>query len=100
MAKIKILAAVLLCFMLVSCLKDNDFGQSGVITGFDYRKCYCCGGWFININDSTYRFFELPDQNNIDLENASFPVEVILTWKTDPNACMRDEIIITRIEKI
>jgi hypothetical protein len=40
------------------------------------------------------------EQNNIEPENASFPIEVILTWKKDPNACLGDEIIITRIEKI
>lgn len=98
--KIKIIAMVILCFMLVTCMKDNDFGQRGTITGIDLRECLCCGGWFININDSTYRFFELSDQNNIDLKNASFPVEVILTWKKNPNSCLGDEIIITRIEKI
>jgi hypothetical protein len=98
--KIQILATVLICFMLASCRKDNDFGQRGTITGIDLRECLCCGGWFININDSTYRFYQLPDQNNIDLENANFPVEVILTWKKDPNVCLGDEIIILRIEKI
>jgi hypothetical protein len=90
----------IICLILNSCLKENDFGQRGTITGIDLRECLCCGGWFININDSTYRFYQLPDQSNIDLQNANFPVRVILTWKKDPNACLSDEIIITRIEKI
>jgi len=97
--RVQIFTTIIICFVLASCMKDNDFGQKGVITGFDYRKCMCCGGWFISINDSTYRFYQLPDQNNIDLENASFPVEVILSCKKDPNGCMGDEIIILRIEK-
>lgn len=98
--KVQIFATVIIFLVLASCMKDNDFGQRGTITDIDLRECLCCGGWFININDSTYRFYQLPDKNNIGLENAFFPVEVILTWKKDPNACLGDEIIILRIEKI
>jgi hypothetical protein len=89
----------IICLILTSCLKENDFGQRGVITGFDYRKCYCCGGWFININDSIYRFKNLPEHNNINLDNASYPIEVFIKWKKDPHACLDDEIIIMRIGK-
>jgi hypothetical protein len=98
--KIKILATVILCFILVTCMKDNDFGQRGIITGLDYSKCYCCGGYLIKINNSTYRFRDLPEQNNINLENASFPIEVILEWKKHPNPTLCNEIIILRIEKM
>ncbi len=89
----------IICLILTSCLKDNDFGQRGTITGPDYSLCYCCGGYLININDSTYRFFQLPEQNNINLENASFPIGVILEWKKHPNPTLCNEIIILRIEK-
>jgi hypothetical protein len=97
--KIQIFATVLICIMLASCMKDNDFGQRGTITGPDYRLCYCCGGYLININDSTYQFRDIPEQNNINLENASFPIEVIFEWKEHPNPTLCNEIIILRIEK-
>jgi hypothetical protein len=98
--KIQILATVLICLVLASCMKDNDFGQRGTITGPDYSLCYCCGGYLININDSTYRFLDLPEQNNINLDNESFPIKVILEWKKHPNPTLCNEIIILRIEKM
>jgi hypothetical protein len=39
--------AVLLV-VLASCQKEEPFMNSGVITGFDTKKCPCCGGLVIN----------------------------------------------------
>ena len=50
---------------------EDKFQSDGIITGEDYRECMCCGGWFIVIADSTYRFDQLPDGSNIDLRNRS-----------------------------
>lgn len=66
---------------------------------FDDRECVCCGGYYIVIDDSTYRFYEVPENSNLDLQNAKFPLYVRLDWNEDPNACLGDEIIVTRIEK-
>ena len=97
--RVQIFTTIIICFVLASCMKDNDFGQRGTITGPDYSRCYCCGGYLININDSIYRFRTLPKRNNINLENESFPIKVILEWKKHPNPILCNEIIIVRIEK-
>ncbi len=34
--KIQIFATVIIFLVLASCMKDNDFGQRGTITGLDY----------------------------------------------------------------
>ncbi len=94
-----------LLLILISCKVDkssdveDQFLSDGTITGEDYRDCACCGGWFIDITDSTFRFYQLPDGSNIDLTNETFPVEVRLDWHHDDNACIGDEIIVDKIRK-
>jgi len=89
---------ILIVLSLLSCDKEV-VKSSAQITGPDYRKCSCCGGWFIEIDNSTYRFYELPKTNSIDLENETFPLEVTVKWKKQENACMSDLIDIEKITK-
>lgn len=77
----------------------NEYKSIGIITGYDLRECACCGGWFIAISDSIYRFYELPKENNIDFEKDTLPMKVKLDWKKSPSLCIGDEIIVIRIKK-
>ena len=89
--------------ILISACSDevnSDFKDIGTITGEDFRRCMCCGGWFIDINSETYRFNELPENSTLDLNIEEFPIQVNIDWIADENACLGDEIIIERIEKI
>lgn len=81
-----------------SCAQDG-LKSSGIITGYDLRECACCGGFFVEIDSTTYRFTDLPVDTKIDLSNPEFPVKVKLDWVKDSVACMPDEIIVQRIEK-
>ena len=91
--------------LLLSCSKDsstnndNLYKSDGVITGYDYRKCICCGGWFIVIQDSTYRFKEIPKDGILYLNNETFPLTVELDWKKSTEPCIGDEITVVRIRK-
>ena len=89
--------------LLISCLycsiQEHEFDSEGIITGIDDRECSCCGGYFIEIEDSTYRFDTVPPGSNLELENPNFPISVKLDWREDPNACLGDEIIVERIEQ-
>jgi hypothetical protein len=89
--------AMILIF--TSCKKEDSDLSDGLITGFDYRECVCCGGIFIDIDATTYRFQQLPDNSNLVLEEGTFPVKVSLRWKKDDIACMGDEIIVEYIVK-
>jgi hypothetical protein len=81
-----------------SCL-DDDFMSNGIITGYDLRECACCGGFFIDIDKETYRFYEIPENSKLNLDNPDFPVYVKLDWTKDPDACLGDEIFVHRIEE-
>jgi len=93
-------AVVFAMMMLCGCTKDSHGLQEGMITGPDLRECVCCGGWFILVEGSRYRFYEVPETSNIDLQNESFPLRVELRWKQDPQACTGDEILILSMNKI
>lgn len=61
--------------------------------------CACCGGWFIDIGNKTYRFYQLPSDSNLDLKTADFPLKVKVVWKKDNEGCRGDEIILEKIKE-
>lgn len=97
---LKILLVVSAIFLLISCSDNQEQYQSnGEITGYDMRKCMCCGGWYILINEHTYRFYKIPDGSDLNLDSLVFPVLVRLDWKAKDTTCLGDEIDIIRIRK-
>jgi hypothetical protein len=83
-----------------SCHKpQHEFLSEGVITGQDYRKCACCGGYLITIDKQEYMFWDVPATSNLDLRNATFPIDVKLDWKKAANACTSNLIEVIRIKK-
>jgi hypothetical protein len=99
MKKIFLNIILLWSFTIFSCSTEVDeFMNEGTIIGQDVRECACCGGYFIDINKNRFRFYELPDNSNFDLENPAFPIYVKLDWAMHTNLCLGDEIIISRIE--
>lgn len=91
---------------LVLCACKNDpnssaFTDEGQITGFDGRKCFCCGGWFIETADTTFLFSQLPAGSTIDLDNATFPIPVTFDYQPDTSVCKGwgNRIILTYIEQ-
>jgi len=83
-----------------SCMmKEEKSFQKATITGPDRSMCACCGGWFIDIGNKTYRFYDLPENSTLDIKNANFPVRVELQWRKDKAGCKGDEIIVEKIKK-
>lgn len=85
--------------ILISCGKKKDLMSEGNIIGQDAALCACCGGWFIEIDNNTYRFNNLPEDSELDLMDASFPVSVQLEWIVDSVGCIGDEILINELKK-
>ncbi|MDO5988041.1 hypothetical protein Q4Q39_11560 [Flavivirga amylovorans] len=89
----KIFLIITLCSLFLSCKNDDDstkiqYESTAIIKGQDLTLCACCGGWVIEIDDITpdYRFEMLPENSNIDLQKATFPINVKLNWEVD-NTC-------------
>ncbi|HKI87892.1 MAG TPA: hypothetical protein VKA38_02620 [Draconibacterium sp.] len=97
----KILFTVLLISgVIFSCEKKEDqYQSSAVITGPDIRECICCGGYSIEMNDSTYNFDTLPASSNIELNTETFPINVKLDWSYDKKCGGIQYITISRIAK-
>ncbi len=69
------------------------------IMGLDNALCPCCGSWLIEIEgeDERLQFVSLPDDSEINLTTATFPLQVKLDYSKDeahacPNYVLIDEI--------
>ena len=98
--KLFIISVLFLITITISCEKaDDSVWSNGLITGVDYRMCPCCGGCFIEIDSTSYRFWTIPDTTEIKLSDNNFPIPVRLKWKMKENACMGDLIDIIEMKK-
>ncbi|MEM8896708.1 MAG: hypothetical protein AAGC85_01325 [Bacteroidota bacterium] len=79
------------------CTPEN--GVEASITGPDFRRCACCGGWFIEIADSTYRFQKFPDCSETEglANDVKYPLHVTVEFRVDPNPCLGDEIFLDKL---
>lgn len=94
----------LVCFAVAisGCSKDKTYeGENsdnsgktyeayGHITGPDYRKCACCGGFFIefkakddhgNFVDHKNNFYKIPAGSTLDITKHSFPIPVKFNYR-------------------
>ncbi|XZF14184.1 hypothetical protein ACTHGU_20590 [Chitinophagaceae bacterium MMS25-I14] len=103
----KIITTALTLSVLVSCHKGDDQFSKAVITGYDYRKCSCCGGLMMNFGDNTqqydsnfYLVSQLPAGTSIGAADI-FPIKVYVQWKPDTNyhCGSSNRIIITQLIK-
>lgn len=84
--------------------KENSFQSGGKILGGDISSCVChCGGYFIVIDEQTYRFEprQLPE-NDLDLSTDNMPLFVKLDWELiepDSECDATDRIKVLRIKE-
>ena len=95
--KWKLIALAMVVF-LAFCNKEDEMDK-GIITGLDPRDCMCCGGWFVVINDNTWRFDQIPEECTIDFSTAVYPMDVKLEWIKKIPHCLGDEIVVTKLVK-
>jgi hypothetical protein len=102
----KIVFLVLLVTVtLISCKKEPQTEFNGRIIREDPTMCPCCGGYYIEIENASYRFYSLPLNSGIDLNDLSdstgriYPINVVVSFHKDDPQCMGDEIIIDKIRK-
>lgn len=79
----QVVALLVVLLFVGSCQKEQLTLSDAVLIGIDYRKCASpfCGGWFIEIEDDTLRFFEIPKNTDINLDSETvFPQPVNVEW--------------------
>ena len=99
----KVIRALFIVTIMIACTKENsDYKSLGTITGADPTMCACCGGWFINIENTQYRIVSMPDNFALNLANETFPVIVKLDWQLITTGCPSEfnRITVSRIKKI
>lgn len=86
---------------LASCKKDQESTcpiglEEGRIIGYDFRKCGCCGGYWIEIGTDTLRSFTLPENiktEDWDIVSEAIDVPVCLSYKKATDCQLTDELI-------
>ncbi len=94
----KLLFLLTTSFLLSACDKKDSYTKA-TVTGFDYTLCACCGGYYVKINDETFRATQYVE-NGI-LNTDAFPIEVRIKYNTIDDKCGMDDkqIKITAIKK-
>ncbi len=78
----------------------SDALQDATITAYDLALCACCGGYFVDIDGTTWRFETLPPNSGIDLNPPNaLPMKVRVRWQPKSPRCREDLIEILEIEK-
>ncbi len=89
--------------LAAACCKDAGLNTGDArLIGIDYRKCASpfCGGWFVEIDGDTLRFFETPAETDIDFNSElQFPIPVEIEWERYDNE-WKDVPGLIRVEKI
>ncbi len=83
--------------IFTGCTKEEKTLDSGLISGMDPRMCMCCGGWFVEINDTIRRFDRVPADCTIDFTTVTYPLKVKLDWKKKDTLCLGDEIVVGKL---
>lgn len=102
MKKAFTIGLLILC-LCTSCGRDNTtilpMESIGIITGMDLRKCACCWGWLVDINNTTYKFDKIPANSSLDLNNLTFPTFVKIKWRDAQDGCKGQLIEVIEIVK-
>jgi len=75
------------CTILALGCEKSKFAGTGIIKGQDFALCACCGGYFIEINDISYRFDKSVLPAGFTFSENQLPLTVELNWKLRNTSC-------------
>lgn len=85
--------------LALSCEKVK-YENTGTITGADLALCACCGGYFIDIDGTQYRFEKTELPEGFTFEDNQLPMLVELDWELKTDGCTDfNRIFISKIRK-
>ena len=73
-------------FMFISILGSNkltDCDRFGNIVGWDARRCSCCEGWRIEVDEHSFLCDSIPNakENFGPIDKWEFPIPIYLNYK-------------------
>lgn len=85
--KTKLLLRLIIFTITIMSCEKTTYKSNGTIKGPDIAMCACCGGYFIEIEGTQYRFekTELPD--NFTFSDSQLPMKVELNWELKNQEC-------------
>ncbi|MFK7925181.1 MAG: hypothetical protein AB8H47_24705 [Bacteroidia bacterium] len=82
--------------LLFFACQESNLGPpqtDAIITGYDARRCMCCGGYMITLSDDPEKYAEpyfqwnaQQEYDELDLEE-DFPIYVKIDYTVNPDAC-------------
>ncbi|MEI6061308.1 MAG: hypothetical protein WCR72_11410 [Bacteroidota bacterium] len=79
---------LLITSLLICCCEKDAYRSTGTITAQDNGMCPCCGGYFIEIEGTDYRFEKGSLPGNFTFEDSQMPVVVELNWGLKSGFCI------------
>lgn len=86
--KIKLILFLILATMIISCEKTK-YESTATITGADLTLCACCGGYFIDIDGTLYRFEKTELPSGFTFIDSQLPMKVELNWEPKMQSCTK-----------
>lgn len=98
--KTKVLSLLFFSIILFSCEKSR-YENTGTITGADMAMCACCGGYFIVIDGTKYRFEKSELPTGFTFNDEQLPLRVQLNFDVKTVSCTGyNWIKISKIRKL
>lgn len=72
--------------VILSCEKVK-YENTGTIIGPDLADCVCCGGYFIEIEGTRYRFEKGNLPGSFTFNEDQLPLQVELNWELKIDSC-------------
>jgi hypothetical protein len=81
---------VLLLFAMLTVFgcEKTEYKNTGTIIGADMTLCACCGGYFIDIEGTQYRFQKEELPGNFNFNDNQLPLSVELNWERKTETCV------------
>jgi len=78
---------LLFSLTLVWGCEKEKYESTGTITGADLAMCACCGGYFVEIGATKYRFEKSELPSNFKFDDERLPLQVDMDWKLKTETC-------------
>ncbi len=84
--KAKFFLLLISLLLILSCEKEK-YESTGIIIGADMSLCACCGGYFIDITGTQYRFEKSELPTGFTFDDNLLPLTIELNWDSKTDGC-------------